>query len=155
MTEALIVHKIPSRIRIKVPSKKGDISFFENVMGKLEEISAIEKIEINAYTGSIVIYSSSKSDFIVNSIKSMGLFNLIGSNYEKRTIHRSVKTAFKDIDKKVKGLTAGELNLADIVFLALIGVVVYQIQRGNFAAPAWYTAIWYAMNIFLKSEDKK
>jgi hypothetical protein len=29
-----------------------------------------------------------------------------------------------------------------------MGAGIYQIARGNFAAPAWYTAFWYALGLF-------
>lgn len=151
MVEAFIVHNITGRLRIKVPSKKGNILFFENLMTKLQDIRAIEKIEINALTGSIILYSSSKSEDLISSLSSLNILKIVPSNTNKIKISSSFKNAFKEIDNKVKGLTCGELNLADIVFLSLVSVAIYQIQRGNFIAPAWYTAIWYAMNI-LKSD---
>ena len=32
----------------------------------------------------------------------------------------------------------------------VLGMGGYEISRGRFATPAWYTAFWYALNIFLK-----
>jgi hypothetical protein len=65
-----------------------------------------------------------------------------------------VKEQFAGLDKRIKDLTGGSHNIGALAFLALAGVGVYQIARGNFTAPAWYTAFWYAMNIFFKSDEK-
>ena len=55
---------------------------------------------------------------------------------------------------KIKKLTGGDMDIAGIAFVTLLGLGIYQISRGNFIAPAWYTAFWYAMNIFLNSKNK-
>ncbi|HIJ59942.1 MAG TPA: hypothetical protein HPP56_04940, partial [Nitrospirae bacterium] len=154
MIEALVVHNIPGRIRLKIDSKKGNKSFFDKVMDSLVGIKEIQKIEINPTTGSIIIYSNESSDSIIRLMKEQKLFHIVEKNISTRRIHGSFKGAYNEIDKKIKTLTAGELNLADAAFLGLLGMGIYQIQRGNFTAPAWYTAFWYAMNVFLKSTDK-
>lgn len=46
-------------------------------------------------------------------------------------------------------------DLPGMAFLTLLGVGIYQLVRGNFAAPPWYTAFWYAMGIFTKSIMEK
>jgi hypothetical protein len=35
--------------------------------------------------------------------------------------------------------------------MGLLGTGIYQIVRGNFGAPPWYTAFWYAFGVFTKS----
>ena len=47
------------------------------------------------------------------------------------------------------------MDLGTASFGALLIMGIYQISRGNFMAPAWYTAFWYALNIFLKSKPKE
>jgi len=51
--------------------------------------------------------------------------------------------------------TKGFANVPDLVLLTLVGLSAIQISRGNFTAPAWYTALWYALNIFLKAQSKE
>jgi hypothetical protein len=45
-------------------------------------------------------------------------------------------------------MTGGELDIPSVFFAALLISGIYQIARGNMAAPAWYTAFWYAFGIF-------
>jgi len=42
-----------------------------------------------------------------------------------------------------------------MAILSLLGLGLYQILRGNFRAPPWYTAFWYALGIFTKSLSDK
>ena len=36
-------------------------------------------------------------------------------------------------------------------FGVLLALGIYQISRGNFMAPAWYTAFWYAFGVLTKT----
>jgi hypothetical protein len=49
----------------------------------------------------------------------------------------------------------GWVNLGAMAFLILLGAAIYQIARGNLTAIPWYTAFWYALNIFLKSKPSE
>ncbi len=51
-------------------------------------------------------------------------------------------------------MTGGGLYLPGATFVALVGAGVYKIAQGKFAAPAWYMAFWYALNIFLRAREK-
>jgi hypothetical protein len=37
-----------------------------------------------------------------------------------------------------------------IVFLLLVGFGIYDLLRGDLRRPAWYTAFWYASEVFNK-----
>lgn len=56
---------------------------------------------------------------------------------------------------RVEKATGGTMGISEVAFLALFGAGVMQIGRGNFTAIPWYTAFWYALNIFLKSDAQK
>ncbi len=70
-------------------------------------------------------------------------------------IHRQVAETYFQVDNKIKKFTGGEMDVGTLSFGTLLILGIYQISRGNFMAPAWYTAFWYAMNIFLKSKPKE
>jgi hypothetical protein len=83
-----------------------------------------------------------------------GFFHLTYSPPRQVTIQQSVTRSFKSIDTKVKDYTQGTTDIGGLAFLALAGAGIYQISKGNFAAPAWYTAFWYALNVFLKTNKE-
>jgi hypothetical protein len=68
------------------------------------------------------------------------------------SVHQGITSAYRNLDELVKSLSNGSTNAGGLDFLGLIAFGAIQIGKGNFAAPAWYTVFWYAMNIFLKSQ---
>jgi hypothetical protein len=76
-----------------------------------------------------------------------GLFSLRSDRGRQGTLRQKAAFSLRDFDRKVKAFTGGELDLPSIAFAFLAGMGIYQISIGNIAAPAWYVAFWYGMNI--------
>ena len=83
------------------------------------------------------------------------VFRLEKREQQQTTMSRRISETFKSLNKEVANFTVGEINLPGVAFLALLAMGIYQISRGNFVAIPWYTAFWYAMNIFLKAQPDK
>lgn len=152
--DAFLSHRISGRARLRIPSKKRDFYYFRSLKEHMSECRGIETIEVNPVSGSILIVHASDIDKIAEYARDRNIFNLKNDTPDPADIHYTVSKAFKDINRKIKGITGGGMDIASTAFLTLLGLGVYQIIRGNFAAPAWYTAFWYALNIFLKSGNK-
>ena len=41
----------------------------------------------------------------------------------------------------------GKIDLPSGIFFALLGTGIYQLARGRFIIPPWYTAFWYAFGL--------
>jgi len=152
--EAYISHKTGQRLRIKIPSKKRDHEYFQSLYQHLASKPGVEWVDVNPLTGSVLIMHKADTEAFIKDAKKSALFTLKQSAPSQPTIHKAVKEQFAGFDKRIKDLTGGSHNIGAIAFLTLAGVGIYQIARGNFTAPAWYTAFWYAMNIFFKSDEK-
>ncbi|HEX8949849.1 MAG TPA: hypothetical protein VF790_12840, partial [Dissulfurispiraceae bacterium] len=137
---------------IKVPSKKGDAAYFSLLKEHFSPAHGIERLEVNALTGSVLFTHPYLDIKAVSAYaETARLFKLEDLRKKTVPLSRSVTKAFSDFDKKIQAFTGSELDIPSLAFVALLGLGIYQISRGNFAAPAWYTAFWYAMNIFLKA----
>ena len=154
LPEAKICHSMAGRLRVKIPAKKGDGRYFAAMAEHFSKLEGIVSVEINPLTGSMLFVHGLDETAIAASASSNGLFLLDRSRPANQDLHKRVTEAFSGIDAGVKGLTFGNMNTGAVAFLALAGIGIYQISRGNFAAPAWYTAFWYAFNIFLKSKPE-
>ncbi len=154
LPEAYISHSIPGRLRVKIPSRKGDMYFFGDVFKQLSLCAGVERVEVNSLTGSVLLFHTANIGRISEFARENNLFLI---REEKRFaggqtyLSRRISTAFRDLNQKVLVSTKGFASIPDLIVVALVGLSIYQISRGNFLAPAWYTALWYAMNIFLKS----
>ncbi len=149
---AYISHRIPGRIRIKIPSKKKDSRFFSHIQGTLSGIKSVAGVEVNPVTGGIlIIYQGNEAD-VIEEIKEKQLFNF--SERTRKTPRRFRDRVFDGVKKannNVRKVTAGQLDLWDAVFLYLLGYGIYQISRGNLKGPAWYSAFWYAFGVLYRA----
>jgi flagellar basal body P-ring protein FlgI len=146
---AHISHATKGRVRFKVPSKRGNARFFTNIKDVLEKNARVAGVVIDPVTGSVLVTHNTDTDSIIKLTESNKFFTL--ERRRPRHVSNHLVASFKGLDNKLKSATDGELDLPTASFLTLAGVGIYEIARGNFAAPAWYTAFWYALNIFLKA----
>jgi hypothetical protein len=135
-----------------VPSRKGDAVYFSSVRDALSASQGVDAVEVSPLTGSVLVRHSAPLAEIIDASRLRELFTIREDpQAEAATLHDSVSNLFGSIDGRIKGFTGKSVDLAGLAFLALVGAGVYQIARGNFAAPAWYTAFWYALGVFGKS----
>jgi Heavy metal associated domain 2 len=151
---AFVSHHVPGRARISIPSRKGNGAYFESVTKAFSDVPCFERIEANIRTGSVLFMGGKISlEAISAEASSRGLFQLhvIKKDSGPAGLQQRVSDSFKNMNRAFTQFTGGELDIAGLAFLALVGAGIYEIGRGNFTAPAWYTVFWYALNIFLKS----
>ncbi len=145
---AHISHATKGRVRFKIPSKRGNARFLTNIRDVLAKNAQVAGVEINPVTGSVLVTYKADIDSIIKLAESNKLFKLAK---RRPRISNNLVESFRSLDNTLKSATDGELDLPTASFLTLAGVGIYEIARGNFTAPAWYTAFWYALNIFLKA----
>ena len=157
LPDARIVHQTSERMRLKIPSKKGDEYYFLSLKKELSQHKGIEDLEINPLTGSLFVrHNGDSRQDLIHVPESKELFKVVTVQEQQHdTLSTLVSGLFNSVNNMIKDITKKELDIPSIAFLALISVAIYQIARGNFTAPAWYTALWYGTNIFLKSQAKK
>jgi hypothetical protein len=153
--DAKVVHQTTERLRFKIPSKKGDELYFLSLKKELSQHKEIETLEVNPVTGSLLVIHHGDRNELIQHAENKELFKIITEEEPPNTITKGVLGLWNSCNKVIKDLTNKELDVPLIAFLALISVAIYQIARGNFTAPAWYTALWYGSNIFLKTLAKK
>lgn len=153
LPEALCTHATPTRLRLKVSARKGDRDFFTAVEHRLAGCAGVEKVAANPLTGSILVIHGGDVGAIAGFAAASGLFRVAFPDND--SLAGKTISLFREMDSGLRRSTGGALNLADASFVALVGTGVYQIARGKFAAPAWYTAFWYALNIFLKAHGNE
>lgn len=156
LPEAHISHRISSRIRIKIQSKKGDPDYFSHVKKEFSDYGRLESVEVNTSTGSLLLVAVeiNKED-VAKFANSKDLFDL-KEEQAHMPLSRKLMEPVECVSKTLHRSTKGEIDLPGLAFLSLLGVGVYQVARGNFVAPPWYTAFWYGLGIFTKLlADKK
>jgi hypothetical protein len=152
--DAEIAHSSRTRLRIRIPSRKGDAAYFMTIAERFSGCEGIEDIEVNPRTASLLFIHETDAARITEYAASHGIFHVAATSLtrEHPSLYDGVTASFNTVDGKIKEFTKNELDLNSMAFLALVGAGVYKIAKGDFAAPAWYTAFWYGLNIFLKGK---
>ncbi|OPY76379.1 MAG: hypothetical protein A4E64_01538 [Syntrophorhabdus sp. PtaU1.Bin058] len=152
--EAFVCHNTLNRLRVRIPSKRRNAEYFTALEKDLITIEGVESVIANPVTASLLLVHNVSLERLSEYAAEKQLFSLIHIPPKQMTFHDSLTHNFNVLDKKVKDYTQGATDIGSLAFLGLAGAGIYQISKGNFTAPAWYTAFWYALNIFLKTDKK-
>jgi hypothetical protein len=150
--EAQICHQVARRLRLKVPMKKGEGSYFVQIQESLSRMEGIDYLKVNSTTGSIVVHHTASMDEIAEYARAQKLFTLVekvADPSKEASLARDATRIFRLIDAKVAGFFNGYMGLSELTFVLLMGSGLYQLLRGKLTAPLWHVAFWYALNIFL------
>jgi hypothetical protein len=152
LPEAFVGHRTPQRLRVRIPSKKGKTLYFSAVTERFGRQKDLALAEVNHRTGSVLFIGDSLDvNAIAEHARKEGLFDLGPSGNAPPHVARSVAAPLGNLSGQVRSFTGGHLDLPGIVFVGLLTVGVVEIARGNFGAPPWYTAFWYAFGVFSRS----
>ena len=138
---------------MKIPSKKGDTAYFSELKKLLAHCQGVKEYETNPVTGSVLFVREVDIKAITEFAEGNHLFRLGGRG--SPSFSYEITENFKNLNRQLKGVTGGEMDIPGLAFLTLLGFGIYQISRGNLMAIPWYAAFWYALNIFLESQPSK
>lgn len=147
--QAYICHKAPRRLRIRINSRKGNAEYFENLQAALIRYRTFDRLEINTLTGSVLIEDEHLNvDDIAEQAKSRGLFELTDPHHSRSPMTIQLVSHLDNLNSTIRRMTAGQMDLAGVLLLALLISGLSQLFRGNLRMPPWYTAFWYAFGIY-------
>ncbi len=152
--EAYCIHRAAGRLRIKIPSEKGNKAYFAFVEEQLARCPLVTAAKSIPITGSVLLSYSGEVPKIAEFAEKNKLFLLISDKQNPGSVAQATITSYKALDAQIQKLSGGNLDLPHTAFVTLAGVGIYQIARGKIKAPAWHVALWYAFNIFLKAQRK-
>lgn len=155
MPEARVVHSTIRRLRVRIPSKKGNGSYFSQIRERMAECPGVEGVEVNPLTGSTLILHHTKAATIADYAARNDLFRFKPWKTAGKSLFESVEEILEIANRRLRRVTGGELDMPSLFFAALVISGIYQIARGNMGAPAWYTAFWYAFGIFSRDFLRK
>jgi hypothetical protein len=143
------------RVRIKIPAKKGDAAYFSTLLKRLSGHEGIQRVDVNAVTGSLLLFHDTDLAALAESAVAQQLFALEFSGFKASPLHEKMLQPFFDLNNSLKRISGGEIDIPGIAVVGFVAFGIYQISRGNIAAPAWYTAFWYAMSTALHARSGK
>jgi hypothetical protein len=150
--DAHVYHRMPQRLRIKIPSKKGDVTYFAHLAEKIVACPGVRNARGNPKTASLLIqFECDLADLAVYA-QTHRLFSLRHAEPHRRTLFGSVARSFDSYNRDLLKWTGGEFDIPSLVFVSLVISGLIQLYRGSVAMPAWYTAFYYALGVFSRSQ---
>lgn len=128
---ALIQHRLPGRLRVKVPEKKGDHEWMAATGDALAELAAVTGVRGNALTAGILIeHHGRSSGQLLEQIREKGLFE-VPAAAESAGGEPGAEGA--DAGAEIGDIHVQPHHLAGVAFLVL---AIRQVLAGNILAPA-------------------
>jgi hypothetical protein len=148
LPQASMCHQSADRLRIKVASRKGDAGYFTNVVKSLSGLRKLKDLAANPLTGSVLFIGGDlDAGEIAAYASEHKLFQLITNEPPSLPVMHSIVQPVASIDRSLRTITGGKIDLPSGIFFALLGTGIYQLARGRFIIPPWYTAFWYAFGL--------
>ncbi len=127
---AYIEHQIPGRMRLRVPERRGDVAFFERVVGALSKLSDVVELDGSPLTASIRIRHTGRSEAITGAAVKGGLFEVGKLGGETKP----------NKPRKEPGPGAGgphsEAGMLDTIATGLSGLALFQVTQGQVTGSA-------------------
>ncbi len=149
LPEASICHQCADRIRIKIASRKGDGAYFADLVKGLAGVLKLKHLEANPLTGSVLFMGDGiDPEKLAAHACERRLFQLItAAEAQSQPLMHSLVQPAASLDRLLRSITGGKIDLPGSIFFTLLGTGIYQLVRGRFSAPPWYTAFWYAFGL--------
>jgi hypothetical protein len=168
-----IAHQVPGRVRMKVPSGKGNPELLEQMKQTLTAIPGIEEVIINPDTGSLVLHydtdhhdqfhghlehhtgghhrppPTNEIDAMANKIQQEAEF-LAENSHTARVI----VDFFKQVDQQIK---TSSHNTIDLKIVLAFGIASFTIMEvgANAATPVWVTLAMFGLNHLIEANTHK
>ncbi len=173
-----IVHQVPGRIRMKIPSAKGNQEQLEQYKEILTVIPGVRDIEVNASTGNIILkydadhhatFQTGFNDRLAgqhgqprtprpptNEIDAFA--NKIAEEAEFLSRHSEAARVVVDFcrkaDREIKLATHNVLDLKMLLAIGVVGFTVLEVGAAA-ATPVWVTLALFGLNHFIEMQTSE
>ena len=177
MAKLKIVHQVPGRIRMKIPSAKGNPEQLQSYKEVLSLLPGVEDIELNPVTGSIILkYDPDRHDFHADFTGHVDRHNAeprrprpptneidavaIKIQQEAEYLAEHSRTApvvvdfCREADREINIATDNVLDLKMLLAVAVVGVTIFEVGAAA-ATPVWVTLAIFTVNHFIEMHERQ
>jgi hypothetical protein len=144
MPLARLVHSSQGRTRFRVPERVRDSSFFAEAGAKLIRFPAIDHIEANPKTGSILLLHHGNVEEIEKFARDEGLFEVQSENDGLDRIGLAAGQQGFDSPREFSAKFDEQLgvnkSVATLSAVVLLGLAALQVRNGRILPPAYTLA---------------
>lgn len=153
LPEAVLSHRTPGRIRLRIPPETGHEGFFQRAREIVETVEGVERAAANPLTGSLLLLGAGLDlARVAERAEREGLFRLAaapsaGCDGRGRSAGSRVLGPLRRFKNTIQGRTPEGETLSALLVFALLATGAYQIWRGNAQLPPWHASVWYALGL--------
>jgi len=171
-----IAHQVPGRIRMKIPSAKGNPELLEEIQKTFSAIPGIEGVTVNPETGSVVLrYDTDRHDDFHSGFAHRyahhaghhphkppsNEIDALASKIEEEANflaeHSQTAKAVVDFcrhwDKEIKFASGNMVDLKMVMCVGLVGFMIFEVGAAA-ATPVWVTLTLFGLNHFIEMQSE-
>lgn len=150
MPDAHLIHRLPGRLRMRLPDQRKDQAFLDDLASRMSMHEGIERVTCDAVTGSLLIRHSLDDATLDRILEQQ--FDLALAPAPVPTVHNGLaplNATMNAVDYGLRRATGGSTDLRVVLFLLLMGLAVRQMLRGQVMVPA-VTLLWQAFEVAMR-----
>lgn len=151
---AIVSHQTKYRIRLRIPSKKQDATYFEELEHALGRCRGVREVTCNARTASVLVHHENIPQEVIKYAEQKRLFmaERQGSEAPAMRLSDRLNQKFVRVNQAVSDLTQREIGIKDMAFFSLVGLSAFQVFQKKILPPS-VTLLWYAVSLHLLSKQ--
>lgn len=154
LPQAVLVHAIRGRARLRFEVQTGDGAFFEALAQALVKHPAVRELRVSAATGSLVLLHDGEVGAILEDAQARKLFVVVEVVLPRHAGMRQMRATIEALDDRIATETDDTLSVGKLAFVALVGAGVWQASTG-FVLPASLTMFDYAFRVMNWVADRE
>jgi Heavy metal associated domain 2 len=164
MTDAIVLHHVPGRMRLRVPTARGDAGMLDQIRQALMPLSGVRNIHTNPGIGTIVIeyVPTLHPQFAValtrhaeerGALRIENAFSANLGTYES-VIDKSIERVTDQINQRVQALTGNAVNLKEVFPFSILLYAIFFVDRAVNAAQ-WLSWAQFAFSSYMELHQEE
>lgn len=144
--KAYIVHHIPGRLRLRVPDRRNDTEFFQEVSTRLSACDSVREVVVNPVTAGILVYYEGDLPTLLMEAMGAGLMELANVKLGLPPlvpVAERLLGRLREVDGRILQATHGTVDGTTITVIGLLLAGSLQVLRGQVLGSA-VPLLWYA-----------
>lgn len=148
LPEAHISHQLPGRTRLRIPSRRGDESYFAQINQQLIAIGSghITHVSSNSLLGTVLVVHRNSLSKLKLAAAQHGLFQLNEQALPAPLLSERIAANVVAINTAANRIISPSLDVQGLVLVSLFGLAAVQFARGHVLPPT-LTLLWYSFSM--------
>lgn len=142
---AAVVHRMPGRVRLSIPARRGDSAYFKRLTARFSAQDTVRHVKANPVAGSVLLEFSGSLAALMQRAGAAELFD-----FEADWPDGGGQDAASRLLRPIHLVSGRDINPTYMAGVLFVVVGLLQSIRGRLMVPA-ITAFWYATSTFTQA----